>query len=286
MSETEVKGIKWMCLNAPERATAFGCQYVRSWFDYQYLCSGSRNEDWGDWLNENINENHLEAMRYALHNLILEEANALGNVGRVLLVGSSQGGSMALDAALTLPSKESVAGVIMLRSVPLSATATYLGQDKLKREKRLRSRAVPVLAVNGEQDAFYELPFVRQQISLIDGLARTTLRVVRNLDHDTYYDNEEIAMTVAFIAESLKLKRYAAVTLSSLVLRMPASPPWTRLWTQLSSNEITRAKQLGCQSAEDWDCKMASVWWREWKDLSFMEKEAAIALGYSEKWWP
>lgn len=96
-------------VTAPTRPiSCYGETCEPAWHDY--LTDYGGKEGRPD-LEEVINAKQLARMRGRIHEIICNEAAAYyeGNVGRVALFGESQGGCVALDAALTMT--QPVAGV-------------------------------------------------------------------------------------------------------------------------------------------------------------------------------
>mmetsp|Transcript_35202 Transcript_35202/g.113390 ORF Transcript_35202/g.113390 Transcript_35202/m.113390 type:complete len:352 (+) Transcript_35202:96-1151(+) len=80
---------------------------LHAWHDY--LSDHGGNEGRPD-LEEEIDEKHLAWCRDRIHANIASEAELVGGINRVALIGESQGACVALDAALTYPSG-AIAGV-------------------------------------------------------------------------------------------------------------------------------------------------------------------------------
>ena len=97
--------VKVVGLTAPERATDLYNGWIcNSWYDY--LTDRVYEE-------EDINEKEVLQSRQILAEVVQEEVQLLGDAQKVLLVGFSQGTTMALDVALAFP--EMLAGVIARR---------------------------------------------------------------------------------------------------------------------------------------------------------------------------
>merc|ERR1712232_642761 len=103
-----------IALNAPKRK--LWDDRLPAWFEYFTDRCGEEVED-------DISEEDLASTRTALHTMVSQEAEKMRAAGtatpNVLLAGSSQGGSVALDAALTFTMHGNdcaVKGVAMLRS--------------------------------------------------------------------------------------------------------------------------------------------------------------------------
>lgn len=245
---------------------------MAAWFEYYTSRCGEDLED-------DINEAHLQALRAALQTLVEEEAGRLEDAGgraRVLLVGSSQGGSAALDAALSLEGPP-LAGVAMLRSLALGATARARGKGA---EGKL-----PVLAVSGEADETFKLSLVRRQLEAMGSAINLSHSTLKDLDHDTEYDAREVAQTLNFIEERLGLGMDACATPEALAKHLPPELPGSRSWASLGDSELRLAAQLGVRSQSAWDEGTAAVWSKAWSELTYLQRKAAQGLGYREKSW-
>jgi phospholipase/carboxylesterase len=123
--------VKVVGTTAPERATDLYNGWIcNSWYDY--LTDRVYEE-------EEINTKEVAQSRRVLTEIVEDEVRVLGNAQQVLLVGFSQGTTMALDVALAYP--EMLAGVVARRGHLLSCTA-------LADAKKL----MPICAYHGEND--------------------------------------------------------------------------------------------------------------------------------------
>merc|ERR1712080_619193 len=107
LAGVRTSGLRWIVLDAPKR-TVWG-ERMAAWFEYK------TNRD-GEDLEDEISEADLVSMRTEIQALVQQEATKLQDAAlaspdngsasqpsRIVLVGSSQGASMALDVALTMP---------------------------------------------------------------------------------------------------------------------------------------------------------------------------------------
>mmetsp|Transcript_14293 Transcript_14293/g.47695 ORF Transcript_14293/g.47695 Transcript_14293/m.47695 type:complete len:285 (+) Transcript_14293:96-950(+) len=87
---------------------------VRAWYDYYTARGGSMRHD-------EINRTHLKQMTQAVHRLLDAEVASLGgDPSRVAIGGNSQGGTVAIHAALTYP--KPLAALFSLCSILLDVT--------------------------------------------------------------------------------------------------------------------------------------------------------------------
>jgi len=233
---------------------------------------------------DDINEAHLRAIRGALHELVEEEARRLEDVGgrsRVLLVGSSQGGSAALDAALTMPGSRRVAGAVLLRSLALGATA----RDVAAGARGDAEGPVPVVAVSGKADETFAVSLARRQLAALGSAISLSHSVLESLDHEREYDAREVALTINFIAEHLGLGLGACTRPEAVAGHLPPELPGSRAWASLSDAEQLLAARLGISNESAWDDGNAAVWSKAWSDLTYLQRKAAHALGYRQHSW-
>eukprot|EP00931_Biecheleriopsis_adriatica_P101201 TRINITY_DN76392_c0_g1_i1.p1 TRINITY_DN76392_c0_g1~~TRINITY_DN76392_c0_g1_i1.p1 ORF type:complete len:286 (-),score=6.80 TRINITY_DN76392_c0_g1_i1:55-885(-) len=191
-SGARISGIRWLALDAPKRKV-WG-QTMRAWFEYYTERSGQNCED-------EINEKQLLEVRSALHVMLQKEADSLkdvGGVSKLLLVGSSQGGSVALDACLTFPGHLPVGGVVVLRGIVLGATLRAMRLNVHYR--------TPVLAVSGMKDKTFCMPLVKRQLQAIQSRVCLSHKALCGLGHNKNYDARETNLTIAFIVARLELR--------------------------------------------------------------------------------
>lgn len=273
-SSVAFRGIRWLLLKAPERKV-WG-QSMNAWFEYFTDRSGEDRED-------DINERQLVELREGLQSLIQKEADQLKDLGgakRVLLIGSSQGGSAALDAALTWDGAEALGGVAMLRSLALGVTACAVA--RMSKAAAFRTK---VLAVSGSCDKTFLLSLVGRQLGRFKDPAEILHEVVPGLGHDVEYDRREMAHTAAFIITCLNLSEPLDVDAFVQTLPNDTRPASEKGWADLSEAERTWAKQLGIKAANAWDSGTAPVWCKSWRLLSQEQARAATRLGFMETSW-
>jgi predicted esterase len=241
---------------------------MNAWFEYFTDFGGKDKED-------DINERHLAEMRGLLHSVIQDEANKLRNRGgarRVMLVGSSQGGSAAFDAALTWEGSEPLAGVVLLRSLPLGATA-----QAVVRNPRVRDYRSNVLVISGGADKTFILSLVQRQVRRFRDLAHIRQEVVPRLNHNRNYDKRERVEAANFISSRLGLGSNDAAALTAEADK--------KSWADLNKVQRRWAKQLGVKGAHGWDSGTSSVWYASWRRLSHAQRRAAEHLGYTAHSW-
>jgi predicted esterase len=109
LSPPVLDSLRIVFLTAPKRRISCypGNPTLHAWHDY--LTDHGGREGRPD-LEEEINEQHLVWCRENIHASIASEAELVGGINRVALLGESQGACVALDAALTFPAG-AIAGV-------------------------------------------------------------------------------------------------------------------------------------------------------------------------------
>eukprot|EP00928_Gymnodinium_smaydae_P032018 TRINITY_DN23309_c0_g1_i1.p1 TRINITY_DN23309_c0_g1~~TRINITY_DN23309_c0_g1_i1.p1 ORF type:complete len:459 (+),score=89.32 TRINITY_DN23309_c0_g1_i1:113-1489(+) len=272
-------GVRWLCLDAPKRGSRN--DEGPAWFEYITNRGGEMEED-------EINEQQLFEVRQELHALIRREMERLRHRGgprQVMLVGFSQGGSTALDAALTLPGARPLGGVAMLRSLALGVTARDAAV-LASRPGHPRPKT-PVLVVSAEEDDVFLLPLVGQQLKQVRAHVDLVHReVIPGLDHVTEHPRET-ARVAAFVVQRLGLSGSSMVVdeqslEKELQARLPAR---LRGWDELSDDERLSALMLGCKTQEDWEMSWSGAMMKYWEELSPLEKGAAEKLGWDGDTW-
>ncbi len=112
----EFKNIKFILINANKMDISWPNKKdfnVRSWYDYYTDYSGLNKYD-------KINLNHLKSINDYIHNLIDQEHQLLNDYSKIIVGGSSQGGTIAWHSVLSYPFK--IGGIISLRSILLNYT--------------------------------------------------------------------------------------------------------------------------------------------------------------------
>mmetsp|Transcript_91895 Transcript_91895/g.163601 ORF Transcript_91895/g.163601 Transcript_91895/m.163601 type:complete len:406 (+) Transcript_91895:46-1263(+) len=274
----DISGIRWICLEAPRRRL-WGEQ-MSAWFEYITDRSGEDQEDV-------VNETHVVEVRGALHEMIEAEARHLQEISgktraAVFLLGSSQGGCAACDAALTLAT-DSVAGVAMLRSLVLGSTLHACAETAASASVR----RVPLLAVSGNVDDTFLLTLVKRNLAAAKPLVDSEHVVVEGLHHMTSYSSQEMFALLRFIARHLQLEFNSRIGPDALAKALPDERPCDKDWDQMTDGERRLAAQMlgGSRSASAWDNGTAKVWSLSWASLSELQKRAAKSLGFTEASW-
>ena len=110
LTTDQIAALRLIFLSAPTRAVScYGTPRPRlsAWHDYytDHGGAGCRPD-----LEEEIDVRQLESCRAQIHAVITSEASVV-DLSRIALIGTSQGGCVALDAALTYPQGERLGGV-------------------------------------------------------------------------------------------------------------------------------------------------------------------------------
>lgn len=185
-------------------------------------------------------------------------------------MGSSQGGSVACDAALTSPQR--VAGIVMLRSLVLGSTATQQVQKQ-----------VPLVATSGDIDDTFALPLVKRNLDSIKQEVEHV--VIKGLTHAASYDAEEILAVARFLSRQFGLDLEIADALGHLRSFVAKQDAALKSWGDLSESELMLAARLGIQTAAAWDEGTGKIWEVNWEQLSFLQRQAAQGLGFTPESW-
>jgi len=150
-------------------------------------------------LDNRLNEpaNGAEESGVIWTDLLEAETEAVGGPGRVVLAGFSQGGAMALFAALHLNRLPQLAGVLCMSGyLPNAAALVDGGAVK-------SGRQVPVLLCHGQLDGMVKLEMARQTESALGrmGLNRVELREYENMGHEVCED--ELDDVAEWLAQTL-----------------------------------------------------------------------------------
>eukprot|EP00439_Symbiodinium_sp_Y106_P046103 s683_g5.t2 len=259
-------GLRVVGVDAPRRLV-WG-ERMNAWFEYLTDRSGALEED-------EINEAQLLETRRAIQALLQREVKALSEVWndespRVLLMGSSQGGSVACDAALTSPQK--VAGIVMLRSLVLGSTAVQQVQKQ-----------VPLLAISGDVDDTFALALVKRSLGSIK--QEVEHAVIKGLTHAASYNAEEILEVASFLSRLFGVDFENADALGQLRNFVAKQDAALKSWEDLSESEQMLAARLGIQTAAAWDEGTGKIWEASWEQLSFLQRQAAQGLGFTQESW-
>ncbi len=138
----EALGVRFVLPHAPQRAVTLNGGYVmRAWYDL-YALDYSRGED----------DAGIQAATAELAKMVTEEQARGIPTTRILIAGFSQGGALALHAALRHP--EPLAGVLAL--------STYLPRPaSLAAEAAPANRETPIMIAHGTADEVVRLPAAR-----------------------------------------------------------------------------------------------------------------------------
>ena len=109
--------IRWIFPNAPFRNIHWpgGTEHgVSAWYDYYTYRGGEERHD-------DIDESHMAAVTEEIRALIDREVAQLGSANRVIIGGNSQGGTVAMHAALSYP--KSLRAIIGLSTILMDITS-------------------------------------------------------------------------------------------------------------------------------------------------------------------
>ncbi len=136
--------IRFVFPNAPRRpVTLNGGAVMRAWYDIASLDAADRSFD----------EPGIEASRRLVAGLVEREEQRGVAAERIVLAGFSQGGAIALHAALRFP--RPLAGVVAL-------SAYLLIPDRLDAELSPANRGLPIFMAHGPADPIVPLAGARQ----------------------------------------------------------------------------------------------------------------------------
>jgi predicted esterase len=163
---------------------------VSAWYNYFTQKTGEMEHD-------AIDEEHLQQVTTAVHNIIDREVAALGgDATRVAIGGNSQGGTVAGHAALTYPNGP-LGALIFGCSVLLDVTPVK------KRHRPRNDRRLPVFTFTAEHDQEYIPPFQKRCYARLRDAGYTVISHVEpGLDHYTE-SLGELHHTAAWIAQTL-----------------------------------------------------------------------------------
>jgi phospholipase/carboxylesterase len=134
--------------NAPVRpVTVNNGMAMRAWYDIYSTSLRDREDAAG-----------IRASAATVHGLIDRECATGISAQRIVVAGFSQGGAIALQAALRYP--QPLAGILALSTyLPLAAT--------LAAEAAAANRAIPILMCHGLQDPIVPLDLARKSVALL-----------------------------------------------------------------------------------------------------------------------
>ncbi|MCU0973049.1 MAG: alpha/beta hydrolase [Burkholderiales bacterium] len=141
--------VRWIFPHAPERPVTVNAGYVmRAWYDIKSFTPEGRADAAG------LAESVQRVYRY----LDVETERGMA-AGRIVLAGFSQGGAVALSAALRHPQR--LAGVLAL--------STYLPfPARLATEKSTANADVPILMCHGQLDPVVDIGMGREARAVLE----------------------------------------------------------------------------------------------------------------------
>lgn len=151
-----------------------GTEYnVKSWYNYFTNYSGTDKFD-------KIDIEQFNDMTIWIKTIIDNEIKNLKNPKNIILVGSSQGGALALNIALTY--NEILGGVICLRSCLLNYTPVKIEMNEL-----------PIYLFVAEKDNIYSSKLTGKAFKrLTDKNYKVIMHIEKNLNHTDNNINESI----------------------------------------------------------------------------------------------
>lgn len=153
---------------------------MRAWYDIFRLGGGPEDEA------------GIRASQALLEELIAQQNKRGIPTDRIVLAGFSQGGAVALQAALRHPAR--LAGVLALSTyLPLAATV-----DK---ERSAQNRQAPIFMAHGAYDDVIPIARAEQSRALLAGLGYDVQWRTYPMPHSVC--GEEIADIAAFLAKAL-----------------------------------------------------------------------------------
>ena len=144
-------GIRFIFPNAPlQPVTCNGGYVMRSWYDI-YSLDDFEKED----------KDGLAQSQHSTESLIQHEIERSINPGRIILMGFSQGGAVALYTGLRFSQR--LAGI--------GALSTYLPlHDDIEKEKHSANRDVPIFMAHGTRDPVVRYEFGDSSSNLLQQL--------------------------------------------------------------------------------------------------------------------
>jgi phospholipase/carboxylesterase len=175
-----LNSVKFIFPHAPFRKiTINNGATMRGWYDINNLSSLEREDEIGV----------RESVRY-IHELMEKEHNAGIPYEKIVLAGFSQGGAIALYAALTLIEK--IGGVIAL--------STYIPiVPKFEQDRTLESARTPILMVHGTMDSIIALDIAERSRQLLEKNHYSVNFVTYPMDHTVC--EEEIKKIAEFLSQ-------------------------------------------------------------------------------------
>jgi phospholipase/carboxylesterase len=172
-------GVKFVYPRAPRRTISWPSgkePNVESWYNYFTQRDGADCHD-------ELDEMHLASQTSRLHAILDREVALLGgDASRVILGGSSQGGTVALHAALSY--RQPLGGIICLRSLLVDTVS-------VPKDKRCSANQTPVFVFAAGQDTVYNPYLQRRGFDKLEAAGfRVCWHVEPHLDHWSDTRNE------------------------------------------------------------------------------------------------
>eukprot|EP01062_Namystynia_karyoxenos_P031414 TRINITY_DN2330_c0_g3_i1.p1 TRINITY_DN2330_c0_g3~~TRINITY_DN2330_c0_g3_i1.p1 ORF type:complete len:320 (+),score=100.87 TRINITY_DN2330_c0_g3_i1:81-1040(+) len=198
LAKTLGENARIVCPTAPLRENYE--EVKPAWFVYDTDMSGVDEVD-------EIDPESLDDARARLWALLEEELALLpdGDPNRLLLGGESQGGSMALDAAVTDERGRQLAGVLALRGLPLPQSIAASPLPEVDDAEELGSPRTPALVLAGAKDKVFLPSVVRRSTERMQAgpLPELELHMVPGMTHAGQCKEEE-DRAVEFVVSQLQ----------------------------------------------------------------------------------
>ena len=131
----------------------------------------------------------------------------------------------------------------------------------------------------------FALALVKRNLSSSKKAATVEHVVVKGLTHAASYSAEEVLEVAKFLARLFRLELAASDALPQLRSFLAKQDAALKSWEDLTESEQRLAAQLGIRSASAWDEGTAKVWETSWDQLSFLQRQAAQGLGFTQTSW-
>lgn len=182
-------GVKFVFPHAPRRTITWPTgpeANVASWYNYFTRRDGDERE------HDVLDEGHLASQTRRIHSILDRETSLLGgDATRVLLGGSSQGGTVALHAALSYG--RPLGALVCLRSCLVDSVT-------VPKDRRNASHRTPVFVFAAGEDSVYAPRLQRRGYSLLEAAGfHIEWHVEPRLNHWTDSRNE-LRCTAAWIS--------------------------------------------------------------------------------------
>ena len=126
---------------------------------------------------------------------------------------------------------------------------------------------------------------MKRNLANIKQAAKVNHVIIEGLTHSSSYNAEEVLEVAKFLAQRFGLKFEARDALPRLRGFFAKQDAAMKSWEDLSESEQRLAARLGISTATAWDEGTAKVWELSWDQLSFLQRQAAQALGFTEANW-